>query len=82
MRPIDGEDKSNYTQADEVEMRMTYEELSVFGYRCCLDMLLLNHVCSILRKVHRCGPVSMFQHLIGKWSHLTVDGVADKVRLK
>lgn len=33
-------------QLDEVDMGMTYEELSVYGR---------------LRKIFRCGPVSMFQ---------------------
>lgn len=40
---------------------------------------MLIYLYSILRKVHRCGPVSMFQHLISKWSHLTLDSIADKV---
>ena len=34
----------NYVQKDEVDMGMTYEELSIFG---------------TLRKVARCGPYSM-----------------------
>ncbi|KAK8928797.1 hypothetical protein KSP39_PZI017535 [Platanthera zijinensis] len=38
--------RSNYNQLDEVDMGMTYEELSVYGR---------------LRKIFRCGPVSMFQ---------------------
>ncbi|KAJ6820440.1 glutamine-dependent NAD(+) synthetase isoform X1 [Iris pallida] len=38
--------RSNYSQLDEVDMGMTYEELSVYGR---------------LRKIFRCGPVSMFQ---------------------
>jgi NAD+ synthase (glutamine-hydrolysing) len=33
-------------QLDEVDMGMTYEELSVYGR---------------LRKIFRCGPVSMFK---------------------
>jgi hypothetical protein len=33
-------------QLDEVDMGMTYEELSVYGR---------------LRKIFRCGPVSMYQ---------------------
>lgn len=33
-------------QLDEVDMGMTYEELSVYGR---------------LRKIYRCGPVSMFK---------------------
>ncbi|XP_026388721.1 glutamine-dependent NAD(+) synthetase-like isoform X2 [Papaver somniferum] len=38
--------RSNYSQLDEVDMGMTYEELSIYGR---------------LRKIFRCGPVSMFQ---------------------
>ncbi|KAF8655132.1 hypothetical protein HU200_061269 [Digitaria exilis] len=38
--------RANYSQLDEVDMGMTYEELSVYGR---------------LRKIFRCGPVSMFQ---------------------
>ncbi|KAK1291138.1 hypothetical protein QJS10_CPB17g01337 [Acorus calamus] len=44
--------RSNYNQLDEVDMGMTYEELSVYGR---------------LRKIFRCGPVSMFQNLCHKW---------------
>lgn len=39
-------------QTDEVDMGMTYEELSLYGR---------------LRKIYRCGPVSMFQHLCHRW---------------
>jgi NH3-dependent NAD+ synthetase len=42
----------NYVQKDEVDMGMTYDELSIFG---------------TLRKVARCGPFSMFTKLVGKW---------------
>ncbi|KAK4486547.1 hypothetical protein RD792_009231 [Penstemon davidsonii] len=38
--------RSNYSQLDEVDMGMTYEELSVYGR---------------MRKIFRCGPVSMFK---------------------
>ncbi|RZC62907.1 hypothetical protein C5167_024667 [Papaver somniferum] len=44
--------RSNYSQLDEVDMGMTYEELSIYGR---------------LRKIFRCGPVSMFQNLCYKW---------------
>ncbi|XVF23167.1 hypothetical protein REPUB_Repub13aG0014000 [Reevesia pubescens] len=44
--------RSNYSQLDEVDMGMTYEELSVYGR---------------LRKVFRCGPISMFKNLCYKW---------------
>ena len=39
-------------QADEVDMGMTYDELSVFGR---------------LRKVEKCGPWSMFTKLVHEW---------------
>ncbi|KAF5938515.1 hypothetical protein HYC85_022774 [Camellia sinensis] len=58
--------RSNYSQLDEVDMGMTYEELSVYGR---------------LRKIFRCGPVSMFQNLCYKWgAKLTPSEVADKVK--
>ncbi|KAI3840511.1 hypothetical protein MKX03_000798 [Papaver bracteatum] len=44
--------RPNYSQLDEVDMGMTYEELSIYGR---------------LRKIFRCGPVSMFQNLCYKW---------------
>ena len=47
-------------------MGMTYEELSVYGR---------------LRKIFRCGPVSMFKNLCYKWgANLTPSEVADKVK--
>ena len=55
----------NYTQEDEIDMGMTYAELSKFG---------------ILRKVYRCGPVSMFEKLVYEWSHLAPTEVAEKVK--
>ncbi|KAA8540783.1 hypothetical protein F0562_024298 [Nyssa sinensis] len=58
--------RSNYNQLDEVDMGMTYEELSVYGR---------------LRKIFRCGPVSMFKNLCYKWgASLTPSEVADKVK--
>ncbi|GFY95518.1 Glutamine-dependent NAD(+) synthetase [Actinidia chinensis var. chinensis] len=58
--------RSNYSQLDEVDMGMTYEELSVYGR---------------LRKIFRCGPVSMFQNLCYKWgARLTPSEVSDKVK--
>ncbi|PPD86656.1 hypothetical protein GOBAR_DD16412 [Gossypium barbadense] len=54
------------TKLDEVDMGMTYEELSVYGR---------------LRKIFRCGPVSMFKNLCYKWgATLTPSEVADKVK--
>lgn len=55
----------NYAQLDEVDMGMTYEELSRFGR---------------LRKIDRCGPLSMFEKLAAEWSHLPPREVAEKVK--
>ncbi|KAI3766508.1 hypothetical protein L2E82_16571 [Cichorium intybus] len=58
--------RSNYSQLDEVDMGMTYEELSVYGR---------------LRKIFRCGPVSMFKNLCFGWgSKLSPSEVAEKVK--
>eukprot|EP00026_Physarum_polycephalum_P017615 Phypoly_transcript_18893.p1 GENE.Phypoly_transcript_18893~~Phypoly_transcript_18893.p1 ORF type:complete len:121 (+),score=10.02 Phypoly_transcript_18893:348-710(+) len=46
-------------------MGMTYEELSIFGR---------------LRKIDRCGPVSMFEHLVRVWQDRTPEQIADKVK--
>lgn len=54
-----------YTQTDEVDMGMSYAELSVFGR---------------LRKSQACGPVSMYQHLVSEWHQLTPKQVAEKVK--
>jgi len=54
-----------HTQTDEADMGMTYDELSVYGR---------------LRKVHRCGPLSMYQRLVHIWTHLSPSKVADKVK--
>jgi NH3-dependent NAD+ synthetase len=48
-----------YTQTDEEDMGMSYAELADFGR---------------LRKVERCGPVSMFQQLFPRWSASLEDG--------
>lgn len=55
----------NYVQSDEADMGMTYEELSIFGK---------------LRKVNRCGPVSMFERLIAEWPDKEPGLIADKVK--
>lgn len=59
----------NYVQSDEVDMGMTYEELSVFGR---------------LRKVDKCGPESMFVKLYHEWSqppyNYTPEIIAEKVK--
>ncbi|KAI1379221.1 putative glutamine dependent NAD+ synthetase [Hypoxylon crocopeplum] len=41
-----------YVQSDEVDMGMTYDELTTFGH---------------LRKVHKLGPYGMFQRLVHDW---------------
>ncbi|EIW67818.1 hypothetical protein TREMEDRAFT_39964 [Tremella mesenterica DSM 1558] len=56
----------NAVQSDEVEMGMTYDELSVFGR---------------LRKVEKCGPYSMFGKLVQEWgSFLSPTEIAEKVK--
>ena len=45
---------------NEVDMGMTYDELSVFG---------------TLRKISRCGPYSMFSKLTALWNHLSPTAV-------
>lgn len=58
--------RADYNQLDEVDMGMTYEELSIYGR---------------LRKIFRCGPVSMFQNLCHRWcGTLSPSEVADKVK--
>ncbi|KZS94636.1 glutamine-dependent NAD synthetase with GAT domain-containing protein [Sistotremastrum niveocremeum HHB9708] len=57
----------SYVQADEADMGMTYDELSVFGR---------------LRKVDKCGPYSMFTKLVHEWgSFLSPTQIAEKVKL-
>jgi NAD+ synthase (glutamine-hydrolysing) len=62
---------SENQQTDEADMGMTYDELTAFG---------------VLRKIYRCGPVSMFQKLCREskqWlgRRLEVTAIADKVKL-
>ncbi|XP_078148812.1 glutamine-dependent NAD(+) synthetase-like isoform X1 [Carex rostrata] len=58
--------RSDYSQLDEVDMGMTYEELSVYGR---------------LRKIFRCGPVAMYQYLCAKWKgKFSPSEVAEKVK--
>ncbi|KAK9820653.1 hypothetical protein WJX81_008191 [Elliptochloris bilobata] len=52
-------------QVDEVDMGFTYAELSLFGR---------------LRKVARCGPVSMFQQLLALWRDRSPALVAERVK--
>ncbi|KAJ1883424.1 glutamine-dependent NAD(+) synthetase, partial [Kickxella alabastrina] len=57
----------DYVQSDEVEMGMTYDELTEFGR---------------LRKIGRCGPYSMFTQLLHVWvdRKLGPREIADKVK--
>lgn len=53
-------------QTDELDMGMTYDELSVYGR---------------LRKIGLCGPVSMFHELCTRWREkLSVEEIANKVK--
>ncbi|CAG8525148.1 6045_t:CDS:10 [Paraglomus brasilianum] len=62
LEPITGD----YVQADEADMGMTYEELSIFGR---------------LRKIEKCGPFSMFSKLVHRWGDiLRPTEVATKVK--
>lgn len=67
LRPLDegAGEGDEHSQVDEEDMGMTYEELSYFGR---------------LRKVSRCGPVSMFQNLLSAWKHLSPAEIAAKVK--
>jgi NAD+ synthase (glutamine-hydrolysing) len=59
---------ATYTQTDEEDMGMTYEELGIFGR---------------LRSLDRCGPVSMFERLSAAWTKtrgLSVPQIAEKVK--
>lgn len=52
-------------QNDEDDMGMTYEELGVYGR---------------LRKIVRCGPVSMFKHCCQLWrDRYSIQEISDKV---
>ncbi|WPK26608.1 hypothetical protein PUMCH_003966 [Australozyma saopauloensis] len=59
----------DYVQSDEVDMGMTYEELSAFGK---------------LRKVDKCGPKAMFVKLYHEWSrppyNYSAEVIAEKVK--
>jgi len=68
LRPIDAATataEAGHSQTDEEDMGMSYEELGYFGR---------------LRKIARCGPVSMFRKLLVTWSHLAPSEVAAKVK--
>ncbi|KAJ3055881.1 glutamine-dependent NAD(+) synthetase [Rhizophlyctis rosea] len=56
----------DYVQGDEVDMKMTYDELSVYG---------------TLRKVSKCGPFGMFSKLLHEWGDkLGPTEVAERVK--
>ncbi|KAJ3299953.1 glutamine-dependent NAD(+) synthetase [Borealophlyctis nickersoniae] len=56
----------DYVQGDEVDMKMTYDELSVYG---------------TLRKVSKCGPFGMFSKLLHEWGeHLSPTEIAERVK--
>eukprot|EP00922_Rhytidocystis_sp_ex-Travisia-forbesii_P024432 GHVS01035856.1.p1 GENE.GHVS01035856.1~~GHVS01035856.1.p1 ORF type:complete len:880 (+),score=158.92 GHVS01035856.1:53-2692(+) len=57
-------DDSGSQQDDEADMGLTYHQLSVFGY---------------LRKVARCGPVSMFRTLLSGSTHCATPAAADSI---
>lgn len=69
LRPIeqgeDGNTNQEHTQTDEEDMGMSYAELGLYGR---------------LRKISRCGPVSMYRKLCVTWSHLSPHEVAAKVK--
>ena len=56
---------AEHSQLDEEEMGMTYAELGMFG---------------TLRKLSRCGPVSMFRKLCVVWNTLSPRQVGEKVK--
>jgi NAD+ synthase (glutamine-hydrolysing) len=65
LRPISDAGEGEHTQTDEEDMGMTYDELTAFG---------------VLRKQERCGPVSMYNKLLGLWFHLEPAVIAEKVQ--
>lgn len=65
LRPIAEDESKDYTQTDEEDMGMTYDELGWFGR---------------LRKISRLGPVGMFQKLVHVWDNLSPSTVAGKVK--
>jgi len=57
----------DYVQADEIDMGMTYDDLSTFG---------------ICRKILKLGPYGMFQKLVHEWKGtLKPVDVATKVKV-
>ena len=58
--------EGEHTQIDEEDMGMSYADLGIYGR---------------LRKIERCGPVSMFLKLLQAWPDLTPATIAAKVKL-
>jgi NAD+ synthase (glutamine-hydrolysing) len=56
---------STYVQTDEEDMGMSYADLSLYGR---------------LRKIGKCGPVSMFRALAAQWTTVPAAKVAEKVK--
>jgi NAD+ synthase (glutamine-hydrolysing) len=68
LQPLDEADAAQYSQTDEEDMGMSYDELGIFGY---------------LRKVQNCGPVTMLRKLseIRDWrDKLSIAEIAQKVK--
>ncbi|CAB9519971.1 Glutamine-dependent NAD(+) synthetase [Seminavis robusta] len=68
LRPIadaNTDPSAEHSQLDEEEMGMSYAELGLYG---------------TLRKLSRCGPVSMYRKLNVTWGHLSSREVAEKVK--
>jgi NAD+ synthase (glutamine-hydrolysing) len=65
LRPIAEGEVNDYTQTDEEDMGMSYADLGVYG---------------TLRKIHRCGPVTMFLRLLRVWVDKSAREVAEKVK--
>lgn len=65
LQPIAEGEKNDYTQTDEEDMGMSYEDLGIYG---------------TLRKINLCGPVSMFMKLLQIWPLLSPSAIAAKVK--
>jgi NAD+ synthase (glutamine-hydrolysing) len=65
LRPMADKASADHSQTDEADMGMTYEELRLFGR---------------LRKIDRCGPLSMCRRLLCEWTHLSATEVGEKVK--
>ena len=61
-----GGEGGEHSQVDEEDMGMSYKELGLYGR---------------LRKIERCGPVSMFLKLLPAWPHLNAREIGEKVKL-